>query len=99
MCNLKPKKNKLSHTLNALPYFATVVSYARKMFLKLTPGKNFIIQYLVNYHNNSNPSFSRVKNCSNLLPFHGNFQGNIALQQRMAPLTWNGDKLPQKIVL
>jgi hypothetical protein len=50
------------------------------MFMKLTPGANVIIQYLVNYHNNSNPSFSRVKNCNNLLPFHGNLQCNIALQ-------------------
>ncbi len=29
----------------------------------------------------------------NLLPFHGNFQGNIALWQRITVLPWN-DSLP-----
>jgi hypothetical protein len=30
----------------------------------------------------------------NLLPFHGKFQGTIALQHNMTVLPWHGSKLP-----
>jgi hypothetical protein len=31
----------------------------------------------------------------NLLPFRGNYQGNIALKHRMMVFPWNGSKLPR----
>jgi hypothetical protein len=48
----------------------------------------------VNYRGTFNPTFLGLKYHGNLLPFHGNFQGNIALSHRMTVLPWNGGKLP-----
>jgi hypothetical protein len=61
--------------------FTNVVTFIIPSALKEIRGQCYEIT-AVNYRSNFNPTFSRYwlhKYYNNLLPFHSNYQGNVAL--------------------
>jgi len=89
--------------LDVKPWHQKLTCIRVKEFAISRLPQNFLLSFFGYIHTvriNQQPDSATRGQCyktsyhGNLLPFHGNYQGNIALSHRIMVLPWNDSKLP-----